>query len=103
WHEDVTFRSIFHRGIHPSLRGHVLHINPGLVTTLRRADIDVAMVGGYGSPSHVAAPFALRPNVVKILGCESTLESVSKTDGVAGRLRSTVISQYDGFLVPQRR
>lgn len=81
------------------LRRRAIHVNPGLAAALRRDPPDVAMVGGWASPSHVAAPFVLPRRVVKILGCESHLGSVGRVDRVARAVKRAIVRQYDAYLV----
>ncbi len=77
-----------------------IHLNPGLITELRRGDADAVMVGGWTTPSHIAAAFALPRRTFKILGCESHLGSVARTHAVARAVKRTVIHRYDAYLVP---
>lgn len=85
------------------LRRRAIHVNPGLATALRRDAPDVAMVGGWASPSHVAAAFVLPRRVVKILGCESHAGSVARTGGIARAVKGAIVRQYDAFLVTGAR
>lgn len=85
------------------LDARAIHVNPGLVSALRRHPPDLVMVGGWSSPTHVALPFLLPTGTLRVLGCESHLGSVQRTSLAARALKRTVIRQYDAYLVTGAR
>jgi glycosyltransferase involved in cell wall biosynthesis len=85
------------------LRRRAIHLNPSLLVELGSGRADVAMIGGWASPSHVAAAYVMPKRVLKILGCESHLGSVGRVGTLARAVKRSVVRQYDGFLVPGAR
>ena len=97
---DLKFPHRMFAGAHPNVRGVTLHFNPGLLARLATTRPDVVMIGGYSSPSHLLAPVMLNRRCLRILGCESNLQSVERTRGFVPWLKSKVVGRYDAYLVP---
>lgn len=101
--EELHYPWTLHRNVLTRLARREIHINPGLLTALRTEPADVVMIGGWASPTHVAAPFVTPDRVVKILGCESHLDSLQRRDRFATAVKRGVVRSYDAFLVPGTR
>jgi glycosyltransferase involved in cell wall biosynthesis len=101
--EELRYPWALHSNVLPGLAKREIHVNPGLLAALRRERADVVMIGGWASPTHVAAPFVTPRGVVKILGCESHLESLQRRDRFATAVKRGVVRSYDAFLVPGDR
>lgn len=100
---QLRFPHRVYSGVHPVLWGTEQHVNPRLLFDLRRHAADVVMVGGWASPSHLWAPWAIPDGVVRVLGCESHLDSTAQQSKVLRWIKRKTIERYDAFLVPQRR
>lgn len=101
--DELRYPHQFFSGPAPTLSGVVMHLNPGLLAELAAHPPDVVMVGGWASPSHVLAPFFSRSRTLKILGCESNLESSTRTGRLSRWAKRGVVRAYDAYLVPQQR
>lgn len=101
--EDFAYPHRFFSGVHPMVRGVVLHLNPGLCAWLRRSPPDVLIVGGWASPSHLLAPLCVPRSTRRVLYVESHLTSVVRTGAVAAAVKRRVIGQYDAFLAASER
>ena len=98
--EELHYPWVLHRNPVAAWERRAFHVNPGLVTSLRRDAVDAVMVGGWGTPSHLLTPLLLPSRVVKILGCESHLGSVRRQTGIVHAIKRAVVRRYDAFLVP---
>jgi glycosyltransferase involved in cell wall biosynthesis len=98
--EELVYPWTLHKNPLRRLEARAIHINPTLLTSLRRDPVDVVMIGGWASPTPALAAFVTPRRVVKILGCESHLGSVQRTDLVANRVKRAIVHRYDAFLVP---
>lgn len=101
--DELRYPHRFFSGPAPSISGVVLHLNPGLLGELAVHPPDVVMVGGWASPSHVLAPFFSSGRTLKILGCESNLESSTRTGLLSRLAKREIVRAYDAYLVPQQR
>ena len=101
--EELRYPWTLHKAVLQRLGEHAIHINPTLLTSLRRDQVDVIMVGGWASPTHVLAPLVTPRHVVKILGCESHAGSVRRRHSLASRAKRAIIHQYEAFMVPGMR
>src|SRR5262245_46709982 len=100
--EDLRYPWTLHRNPLRRLEERGIHVNPTLLKSLRRDPVDVVMIGGWASPTHMVAPFVLPRRVVKILGCESHLGSIRREDALSTRIKRFIVNRYDAFLVPGR-
>jgi glycosyltransferase involved in cell wall biosynthesis len=110
WHEpdrpwrferdELRYAWKLHRNPFPPLEHRAVHVNPGLIAELRYGGADAVMVGGWATPSHVAAAFALPRRTFKILGVESHIGSMVRRSGPAWTLKRAVMRRYDAYLVP---
>lgn len=101
--EDFDYPHRFFRGVHPRVRGVVLHVNPGLCAWLRAEPPDIVIVGGWASPSHVAAGFSVPRATKKVLFVESHLASVARTGRVASAIKRSMVHHFDGYLTANDR
>ncbi|MBZ0232793.1 MAG: glycosyltransferase family 4 protein [Deltaproteobacteria bacterium] len=101
--DELNYPWTLHRNVLSRLARREIHINPGLLGALRTEPADVVMIGGWASPTHVAAPFVTPKSVVKILGCESHLDSMQRRDRFSTAVKRGVVRSYDAFLVPGTR
>ena len=97
--DELHYPWTLHDNPLPALKRRGIHVNPGLFTALGCGSADVVMIGGWASPSHVLAPFMTPRRVVKILGCESHLQSVVRDDRLARMAKRQIVRRYDAFLV----
>lgn len=97
-HPHHVFRSLHVRAL-----GEFAHISPGLLAKLRSERRDVVVVGGWGYPTALLAPFAVSGRPVRVLECESHLESTRRRAGLARRVKTAIVGRYDAYLVPGAR
>jgi len=100
---DLRYPHRFLRGIHPRTTAGDLHFNLGLFWRLLLRPPDVMVVGGYNTPSAFMAPFLCPPRTLRLLECESNLQSVRWNGWLAVGLKRLAISRYDGYVVPGTR
>ena len=100
---DFDYPHRFFAGIHPLIRGVVLHANPGLFAWLRRTPPDVLIVGGWASPSHLLAPLCVPKRTKRVLFVESHLTSVARKGALAAAVKRGVIGAYDAYLTASER
>ncbi|MBS4019800.1 MAG: glycosyltransferase family 4 protein [Dechloromonas sp.] len=102
-YDSIKFDYKIYWGLRPTLFGMFAHFNPGLLARLARDDYDIVVIGGYGNPTLMFAPFFCTKRALKIISIESNLDSVKRTSGFAARLKELILKKADAFQVTGHR
>jgi glycosyltransferase involved in cell wall biosynthesis len=101
--EDLGFPYVLHRGIHPYLSNTPFHINPGILTKAAFCKQDVAIVaGGWPYPSTFLV-LLLKRKGVRLFWSESNMDSTRYRHRFISFARRFILSQSDGFCIPNDR
>lgn len=103
---DLAHPHTFHVGVQPRALGTVFHMNPALPLAVRRARPDIAIVGGYSTPSHLLTSLALPRTALRLLSIESHLLSNKHGFSMSSPMRllkGRILAAHDGFVVTSER
>jgi len=96
---DFNYKYNVNKGIHPTIGHMFAHFNLGFLFRLLKNNYDLAVVGGFGCPTHWLSPFFISSKKLKILSVESNLDSMTVKKGIGLKLKNVLINKYDGFQI----
>jgi glycosyltransferase involved in cell wall biosynthesis len=101
--EDLDHPHRVYRGVHLPGLGSGVHLTPALLARLHREPRDILVVGGWGSPTALLAPWLAAGRPLRVLESESNLESGRLRAGLARRAKGRIVSRYEAYVVPGAR
>ena len=102
---DQRYQWTILRGLHASLGPRFIHVNPGVVSLIRKWSPHWLLIGGaWHLPTMwLASRRVFAPNAARILWTEGHADAVLNRRGPIAALRRRAFRSFDAFAVPNAR